>query len=55
MERKRIVRIAMKITEAIIGILKDEFGEKDENRQKKIKKVRKNRRTSPDRDSGNNN
>ncbi len=55
MERKKIVKIAVRITEVIIGILKDEFGEKDENKQKKNKKVRKNRRTSPDRVSGNNN
>ena len=41
MESKQIVRIAMKITEAIIGILKDEFGDKNENQQKKAKKVRK--------------
>ena len=46
MERKKIVRIAMKITEAIIGILKQEFGEKDENKRSKAKKVRKDSRTS---------
>ena len=39
MERKKIVRITMKITEAIIGIIKEEFGDKDENRQKKNKKI----------------
>ena len=39
-EKKRIVRIAMRTTEAIISILKEELGENDENRQKKTKKVR---------------
>ena len=46
MERKKIVKIAVRITEAIIGILKDEFGEKDENKRSKTKKVRKDSRTS---------
>ena len=56
MERKRIVRIAMKITEAIIGILKDEFGDKNESRQKKAKKVRKTNGKAVSRVSdGNNN
>ena len=30
----------MRITEAIVNILKEELGESDENRQKKTKKVR---------------
>ena len=45
MERKKIVRIAMRITEAIIGILKDEFGEKMRINRSKTKKVRKTSRT----------
>ena len=41
MDKNKIVRIAMRITEAIITILKEDLGEKDENRQKKTKTVRK--------------
>jgi hypothetical protein len=44
----------MKMTESIIGILKDEFGDKDENRQKKTKKVRKAGRTATGRIPGSN-
>lgn len=55
-EKKKIVRIAMKMTESIIGILKDEFGDKNESRQESIKKVRKAGRTSHSRvHSGNDN
>ena len=54
MERKKIVRIAMKITEEIIGILKQEFGDKNENRQKKAKKVRKTNRKAVSRVSDGN-
>ena len=39
-EKKKIVRIAMRITEAIINILKEELGESDENGEKETKKVR---------------
>lgn len=44
MERKQIIRIAMRITESIIEILKEEFGNdekgnrKNENKHKKTKK-----------------
>jgi hypothetical protein len=44
MERKKIIRIAMRLTESIIEILKEEFGDDDKkvskrnaNKQKKIK------------------
>ena len=42
MERKQLIRIGMRLTGAIIEILKDEFREKkvkiiNENKQKKIK------------------
>ena len=50
MERKKMIRIAMRLTESIIEILKDEFGDdekgrrKNADRQKKIKKAGNNGR-----------
>jgi len=45
MQSKQMIRIAMKLTEAIIEILKEEFDGKDKitnaNKQKKSSKVRK--------------
>ena len=50
MESKKTIRIAMKITESIIEILKEEFGDdekgrrKNADRQKKLKKAGKDGR-----------
>ena len=50
MESKQTIRIAMKITESIIEILKEEFGDdekgrrKNADRQKKLKKAGKDGR-----------
>ena len=50
MESKKMIRIAMKITESIIEILKEEFGNdekgkgKNADRQKKLKKAGKDGR-----------
>ena len=50
MENRRIIRIAMRLTESIIEILKEEFGDdekgrrKNADRQKKLKKAGKDGR-----------
>ncbi len=45
MQSKQMIRIAMKLTEAIIEVLKQEFNGKDKvtnaNRQKKSNRIRK--------------
>lgn len=46
MESKRMIRIAMRLTEAIVEILKEEFGEdkkvKGNNERRKKKMVKRN-------------
>ena len=50
MESKKMIRIAMKVTESIIEILKEELGNdekgkgRNENRQKKVKRSSKSGR-----------
>lgn len=50
MESKKMIRIAMKISEAIIEILKEEFGDnkkgrsRDENKERHVKRNRKTSR-----------
>ena len=50
MESKKMIRIAMRLTESIIEILKEEFGDdekgrrKNADRQKKLKKAGKDGR-----------